>query len=130
MVLQIWSILAIIWIIGNLHIFPSISWSCLLFSSLLLLHSRQRAPTENVSSGTDHLSTHYKGFVCFNYTYRLLCITLFDDFNLIISICHCLCPSFYPYLCLFSSSSPQSAKSSDWKCFVRLRLCQLSMILI
>jgi hypothetical protein len=20
-----------------------------------------------------HLSTHYKGFVCFNYTYRLLC---------------------------------------------------------
>jgi hypothetical protein len=36
----------------------------------------------------DHLSTHYRGFVCFNYTYRLLCITLFDDFNLIISICH------------------------------------------
>jgi hypothetical protein len=28
----------------------------------------------------------YKGFVCFIYTYRLLCITLFDDFNLIISI--------------------------------------------
>jgi hypothetical protein len=44
MVLQIWFILAIILIIGNLHIFTSISWSCLLFSSLLLLHSRQKAP--------------------------------------------------------------------------------------
>ena len=58
--LQFWSILAIIWIIGKLHIFLSISRSCL----------------------------------------------------------------------LFSSSSSQSAKSSDWKCLVRLRLCQLSMILI
>jgi hypothetical protein len=28
----------------NLHIFPSISWRCLLFSSILLLHSRQKAP--------------------------------------------------------------------------------------
>ena len=43
------------------------------------------------------LSKHYKGFVCFNYTYRLLVIALFDDFKHIISICHCLCPSFYPY---------------------------------
>jgi Sec7-like guanine-nucleotide exchange factor len=25
-------------------------------------------------------------------------LALFDDFKLIISICHCLCPSFYPYL--------------------------------
>ena len=25
-------------------------------------------------------------------------IALFDDFKLIISICHCLCPSFYPSL--------------------------------
>jgi hypothetical protein len=33
----------------------------------------------------------------YNYTYRLLFIALFDAFNLI-SICHCLCPSFYPYL--------------------------------
>jgi hypothetical protein len=41
---------------------------------------------------------HYKGFVHFNYTYKLLFIALFDDFNLIISIFHCLCPSFYPYL--------------------------------
>jgi hypothetical protein len=41
---------------------------------------------------------HYKGFVYFNYTYRLLFIALFDDFNLIISIFHCLCPSFYLYL--------------------------------
>jgi hypothetical protein len=31
-------------------------------------------------------------------TYRLLFIALFDDFNLIISIFHCLCPSFYLYL--------------------------------
>ena len=28
-----------------------------------------------------HLSKHYKGFVYFNYTYRLLFIALFDDFN-------------------------------------------------
>jgi hypothetical protein len=39
-----------------------------------------------------------KGFVYFNYTYKLLFIALFDDFNLIISIFHCLCPSFYLYL--------------------------------
>jgi hypothetical protein len=31
--------------------------------------------------------------VYFNYTYKLLFIALFDDFNLIISIFHCLCPS-------------------------------------
>jgi hypothetical protein len=41
---------------------------------------------------------HYKGFVYFDYTYRLISIALFDDFNLIISIFHCLCPSFYLYL--------------------------------
>jgi hypothetical protein len=41
---------------------------------------------------------YYKGFVYFNYTYKLLFITLFDYFNLIISIFHCLCPSFYLYL--------------------------------
>jgi hypothetical protein len=39
-----------------------------------------------------------KGCVYFNYTYRLLFIALFDDFNLFISIFHCLCPSFYLYL--------------------------------
>jgi hypothetical protein len=42
--------------------------------------------------------TQCLGFVYFTYTYRLLFIALFDNFNLIISICHCLCPSFYPYL--------------------------------
>jgi hypothetical protein len=31
---------------------------------------------------------HYKGCVYFNYTYKLLFIALFDDFNLIISIFH------------------------------------------
>ena len=25
-------------------------------------------------------------------------IALLDDFKLIINICHCLCPSFYPYM--------------------------------
>ena len=65
MVLQIWSILAIIWIIGNLHMFPSISWSCLLLSFLLLLRSRQRAPTENVSSGPGYVSSAW-----FSYRWR------------------------------------------------------------
>ena len=32
--------------------------------------------------------------LCTLMTHRLLCIALFDDFKLIISICHCLCPSF------------------------------------
>jgi hypothetical protein len=45
-----------------------------------------------------HVYKHYKGFVYFNYTYRLLFIALFDDFNLIITIFHWLCPSFYLYL--------------------------------
>ena len=39
-----------------------------------------------------------KGLCNFNYTYKLLFIALFDDFNLIISIFHCLYPSFYLYL--------------------------------
>jgi hypothetical protein len=51
-----------------------------------------------IHDGTAMQTIMYKGFVYFNYTYRLLFIALFDDFNLIISICHCLCPSFYPYL--------------------------------
>jgi hypothetical protein len=42
-----------------------------------------------------HVYKHYKGFVYFNYTYRLLFIALFDDLNLIISIFHCLRRSFY-----------------------------------
>jgi hypothetical protein len=45
-----------------------------------------------------HVYKHYKGLVYFNDTYRLLFIALFDDFNLITSIFHCLCPSFYLYL--------------------------------
>jgi hypothetical protein len=45
-----------------------------------------------------HVYKHYKGFVYFNDTYSLLFIALFDDFNLITSIVHCLCPSFYLYL--------------------------------
>ena len=45
-----------------------------------------------------HVYKHYKGFVYFNYIYKLLFIALFDDFNLIISIYHCLCPSFYLFL--------------------------------
>ena len=50
------------------------------------------------ASANYHVYKHYKGFVYFNYTYKLHFIALFDDFNLIISICHCLCPSFYLYL--------------------------------
>ena len=36
--------------------------------------------------------------LCTIITHRLLFIALFDDFNLIINIFHCLCPSFYLYL--------------------------------
>ena len=50
------------------------------------------------ASANYHVYKHYKVFVCFNYKYKLLFIALFDDFNLIISIFHCLCPSFYLYL--------------------------------
>jgi hypothetical protein len=50
------------------------------------------------SNNTTFSLSVYKGFVYFNYTYKLLFIALFDDFNLIISIFHCLCPSFYLYL--------------------------------
>jgi hypothetical protein len=50
------------------------------------------------ASANYHVYKHYKGFVYFNYTYKLLFIALFDDFNLITSIFHCLCPSFYLYL--------------------------------
>jgi hypothetical protein len=89
-----------------------------------IYHCRQRAPVGNAlsSSGTsqlgmfdiqtqtkskyyDHIVLLYlesrkcrKGLVYFNYTYKLLFIALFDDFNLIISIFHCLCPSFYPFI--------------------------------
>jgi hypothetical protein len=38
------------------------------------------------ASANYHVYKHNKGFVYFNYTYRLLFIALFDDFNLIISI--------------------------------------------
>jgi hypothetical protein len=51
-----------------------------------------------VSSASYHVYKHYRGCVYFNYTYRLLFIAFFDDFNLIISIFHCLCPSCYLYL--------------------------------
>ena len=56
--------------------------------------------SKTIHGGTPvlHVYKHYKGFVYFNYTYRLLFIALFDDSNLIISIFHCLSPSFYLYL--------------------------------
>jgi hypothetical protein len=101
-------------------------YTCITVIDKVLLrkeHCRQRAPVGIAlsSSGTSQLGMfdiqtttkskyydhivllyleykHYKGFVYFIYTYRLLFIALFDDFNLIISIFHCLCPSFYLYL--------------------------------
>jgi hypothetical protein len=39
------------------------------------------------ASANYHVYKHYKGFVYLNYTYKLLFIALFDDLNLIISIC-------------------------------------------
>jgi hypothetical protein len=41
---------------------------------------------QGYASAKYHVYKHYKGFVYFNYTYKLRFIALFDDFNLIISI--------------------------------------------
>jgi hypothetical protein len=92
---------------------------CTLITHIDYFYCRQRAPVGIVlsSSGTSQLgmfdiqvttkSKYYDHIVLlylesrrcrYRSIIRLLFIALFDDFNLMISIFHCLCPSFYLYL--------------------------------